>query len=295
MEWLRDAWIGWENYRTFAKPVALFFAVLLYLAMTRGKRSDAVGQMTGYSAVTALLCILPPTAAVLLIYQTRFYNYEWIWSLVPLTAVTALGGTLLLTERWRSWEKLNNICYNIVLAALIVGVILLCGRPGTDEWKQQTAPEKRAAAERVLTAAAEDSGGEEIYLWAPREILAHARVLDDSIKLLYGRNMWDNALNAYSYDSYPPELEDAFLWLEGAAENGQWSQRIEKADEPGGEITAKVTDGAEQITYALEAGANCIFLRDNLTEDAMKEAAAFSEANGLEIQRIEGYLFLKKR
>ena len=53
----------------------------------------------------------------------------------------------------------------------------------------------------------------ELCLWAPREILAHAREFDGSVQLIYGRNMWDITLNGYTYDTYTDGLRDIYVWM----------------------------------------------------------------------------------
>lgn len=295
MELMRNAWLGWQNYIDHGKFAALFLLAAVYLAVRHGRRKET-GQIARYGIAAAILCIFPPTAALLMCYQTRFYNYEWIWSLVPVTAVIALGGTWFVFDWKKSNKTIKNTCYNIVLAGMLAGMIALCGRLGEEAYDRQGEPAGRAEAERVLSEVAKQCGGRKVCLWAPRGILEYARALDGEMELLYGRNMWDIALNAYSYDTYGPETEQLYLWMEGIAEDGEWSQEREAGRDDGKSAAdAGELDGDRQLAYALQSGADCILLQDNLTEDAAAEMERFTAANNLETIQLEGYYLLIKR
>ena len=42
--------------------------------------------------------MIPVTAVGLMLYQTKFYDYEWVWSIVPLTAMTGFAVTVFVTD-----------------------------------------------------------------------------------------------------------------------------------------------------------------------------------------------------
>ena len=90
---VQDAWAGWINFTDSGKMAALAIVALLYLWLAFRCKGPQKRLMI-YGAITVTLCICPATAAVLMYYQTRFYNYQWIWSMVPLTALIAFAGTL---------------------------------------------------------------------------------------------------------------------------------------------------------------------------------------------------------
>lgn len=229
-ESLRSAWSGWMEFADRGKLAALLAAVLCYLLLSR-KRKGPQGRLILYGAVTAALCVCPVTAALLMKYQTLFYDYPWIWSIVPLTVVMALGGTLFLTEQWKTGTGYRTWLYNAALTLLCAAALVLCGGLGDERASVQASSptaaaasgggeqESRARAETVLRAVKEICGTDGC-LWAPREILEYARVQENAPRLLYGRNMWDAALNAYSYDVYSEELKELYLWMEHLTDYG---------------------------------------------------------------------------
>ena len=271
--YLRNAWSGWLEYTDGGKLVALFLVAVAYLSLTRKLRGPQ-GRLVLYGGIAAVMCIFPVTAAVLMRYQTLFYDYQWIWSYVPLTAVIALGGTSFLTEQCK---PLRGIVKNTILVLLCVGVLALCGGLGRGGAGTEPAVQEQAAVEAVLETARE-SCGEEFCLWAPKEILEYSRSLDAGVCLLYGRNMWDIALNAYCYDIYSEETVELYEWMEHLREYG------------------KETSMEEVRTYARKAfaiGADCILLPK---EEAVYQGdvAGLAEEGKLEVVELEGYYLLKK-
>ena len=78
---MTDAWLGWKSFISNGKLAALLLAALIFLWYNR---KQVERKLLVYTSVMAVCCILPVTAVVLMGYQTKFYDYEWIWSLVPL-------------------------------------------------------------------------------------------------------------------------------------------------------------------------------------------------------------------
>ena len=94
-ELLNNAWSGWLDYMGAGKLAGLAFLLLLLLWLLHlGNRRQQF--LCGYSLIFLAVCICPVTAGLLMLYQTKFYDYEWIWSLIPLTVLLACGGTVLL-------------------------------------------------------------------------------------------------------------------------------------------------------------------------------------------------------
>lgn len=95
-ELLRNAWNGWRAYTDPGKLAALLLVslVFLWIYYKRVPRKEFLI----YTTMTAVCCIFPVTAAALMLYQTRFYDYEWIWSIVPLTAMVSYGVVLFVTD-----------------------------------------------------------------------------------------------------------------------------------------------------------------------------------------------------
>ncbi len=246
-ESVRSAWVGWQSFTDGGKLAAPALAAFVYLIMRKGRLGPA-GRLVRYGGIAAALCICPVTAALLMRYQTSFYDYQWIWSAVPVTALIALGGTVFLTDQWKKggWR---TYLYNAALTVLCVGALALCGRLGECQVDAAAQQDERVQAEAVL-AQTREVFGEEFCLWAPQEILEYARTWDGRICLLYGRDMWDAALHAYSYDIYPEGAESLYQWMEHLRDYGAEGFGTPKA----------AARGRECVELAFSMGADAILL-----------------------------------
>lgn len=281
MELLKNAWFGWEKYIQDGKLVALLLAVLLFGWLYK-KGTEHKGLLL-YTTVMAVGCVFPLTAALLMIYQTRFFDYQWIWSAVPLTAVVAYGITLFLTELWKGTGREQKRTA-LAVTLLVAVALLLCGSLGLspeDKALGETADEERRVAYTVIEqlgalAEAEERQGT-IVLWAPAEIIEYAREADGRIKLLYGRNMWDVALNAYAYDVYGDNVVELYTVME-------------EMSHPTGQKMAKTP--AEYAEIAVGEGVNCIVLPDSV---AWAKILYMAEVLGATPREVEDYWILYGR
>lgn len=272
-EWLRNARLGWLDFTDAGKLAALFLASLLYLHF--GNRQNGLrGRLVVYAEIMALSCIFPVTAVLLMMYQTKFYDYPWIWSMVPLTAVVAFGGTLFMTGRWKSGRGYETWCRNALVTLCCAGILVLCGDIGRAEEDAAQKSGDRERAEAILEDVREVCGGD-FCLWAPREILEYARLEEDSVSLLYGRNMWDESLNAYSYDVYSKELCELYEWMDHLTDCG-----------------AEVSDPErrEYVQRAFDMGADCVLLPRESDEPRI-----FDCRDDMEIMELNGYDLVRMR
>lgn len=280
-EYLWNAWSGWRSFTDSGKLAVLFVALTVYLLMG-GKRKGAQKCLVVYGAVAGLLCIFPVSAMLLMIYQTPFYDYPWIWSIVPFTAVIALGGVMFLTDFWRKGSSYRTYFYNILLTLLVAGVLVLCGGLGINRIDAEKERQNREYAQAVLAEAFGDSlegsadGG--VCLWAPQEILEYARVENSRLCLLYGRNMWNLALNAYSYDSYSQDQIDLYEWMEHLTDY---------------DVSIDDAEGQEYVQKAFSMGADCILLPVEMQGWIPTETVW--QKDNVEVERLERYYLLKMR
>lgn len=305
LELINNAWLGWRTYVGAGKLPALLLAIFLFIFLYRNidtslKKNDLIfgtkeKRLYLYTAAMTLLCICPVTAAVLMLYQTKFYNYEWIWSYVPMTAVIAAGGSGILVLVWKKRYAMKDRIRAVSVTVLIACVAVVCGSVGAS-MSYQTAfalengdyesavlvqYDKAALLISEIEGAYREGRGPKaddtaICLWAPREILAHARQYSADIQLLYGRNMWDNALNAYSYDTYPEEYDRMYEWMELVSEYGEAYNESRQENIGNGEC----------VKNAMAAGVNVIVLPGNTLE---KTRADVAELTGAQVIEIEGY------
>ncbi len=265
-ELIKNAWTGWTDYIAQGKLAALFLAALLFCYMRREK--DEHGILL-YGGVVSLLCICPVTGAVLMKYQTRFYNYQWIWNLVPVTLVIAFAITVLLTNIWERYNE-RGVWRRAGFTALAIGILILCGDMGTGHAADRAGIENRQSAKAVLKAVEEQAQGQQICLWAPQEIMEAARSYSGEIGLVYGRDMWDLSLGAYTYDVYDENRQNLYLWMQEAEDTG--------------EMEIKTC-----LEAAKAAGANCILLPGNMGQEMLEGLKPDPEVH---IQMLEGYYFL---
>ena len=88
-EYLKNACLGWQNYLDAEKYIVFFFLILLIFWLRN--RWDSQKHLLNYSVAMAVLCIFPPTAVLLMLYQTRFYDYQWSLAMIPVKTVIAMG------------------------------------------------------------------------------------------------------------------------------------------------------------------------------------------------------------
>lgn len=272
MELFHNAWSGWQSYVEGGKVIALLPAALLFLWCSRKEKEQQVFVM--YASVATLGCILPVTAALIMRYQTGFYAYKDIWSLVPMTAVSACGAAVFLARKWKDGRQWRY--YGLPAAALVLAAVVFCAMPNPgalDDGREREKDQRQYVYGVVeqLAPLCRDAD-HPLCLWAPREIMEYAREADGRILLPYGRNMWDPSLNGYTYDSYGECQKQLYLWMEQYQE--EWSA----------DMAGEILPGLVQ-----EAGVNCILLPKNTDPDVV---AALEENWECRAQSIGDYLLL---
>ena len=269
---------GWLNFSVNGKTIALLFVSIGILWLVQRKNTNKVFR--AYLSVMTIACICPVTACFLMLYQTRFYDYPWIWSLVPITGGIAYGVTICNREIWTNLTITKS--KKIVVTIAWVGIIVLCGIYGISKSGVYTQNGVKPLSEdgelvvESLCTLDEDTN----MVWAPKEIIAALRQRS-GIKVLYGRNMWDAALGAYSYDEYSEEVKACFEWME-------WAQAYDPTIDA--ELEAlRYLDGIECGDYAKEQGVTVIVLPDGFDE----ELADLMETNlGVMARQIGGYYII---
>lgn len=292
-ELLKNAWLGWQNYTDEGKLAALLLAALLFLWLSQKQKKQRA--LLTYAAVMTVCCIFPVTAALLMLYQTRFYDYQWIWSMVPATIVTAYGITEFLTDKriyGENGEKRRKSSGDrflpIGVVALTAAVVILCGNLGQMQPKQREAAEAEQEYGELLLALTDNGQNNDICLWAPQEVMEYARIFNGHISLPYGRNMWDKALGAYSYDSYSQEDEELYRWMSGLEVSGSFDICAgQDGEQP------VLLSGEACMNIALSKGVNCILLPTGILQETLERAENVLGVHARELG--EYYLFSLKQ
>lgn len=273
MELINNARLGRMDYTESGKLAALLLLALLWFWFGSREHRNRYLPLLVYTTVMAVCCICPLTAAMLMTYQTGFYDYQWIWSLVPLTIVIALGGTLLRSELLQTYANGRaGKRRTIGITAAMLAVICLCAPLLQNTRNTQNTVSGQAETAKVLEFLLEDKEDKEITLWAPRMIMEYVRTLDGNIRMPYGRNMWDPALNAYSYDTYGEAEESLYRWMCSAEETGE------------GEDTAECMDLVKQLCVTH------ILLPGTLQPEGLTEIESYL---GVQAQTVENYYLLE--
>lgn len=202
---------GWRALTENNKMPVLLLAALLYLCLRKNKKTG--DTFVKYVLFMTILVLFPLTAAVLMTYQTRFYDYQWIWSFVPQTAAVAFGAVVFAGEDLAALydrKKRNAIAVGVGLVLLAV---VTCGL-NYQSLDAYLFAGSGYDCETVLQEIKQATEGEAL-VWAPEKMTEYIGQHDSSVKLLYGRNMWDLKLNAYFFDTYPEELTKLHSWMDG--------------------------------------------------------------------------------
>jgi hypothetical protein len=274
---LTSAWTGWLNYITYGKYAALFLGGVIFLWLTASPRKVSI-QMRRYGALTASLVICPISAALLMIYQTPFYGYGWLWSLVPVTAIIAYSGALVLDGRYKRGMNIIILC--------LIPAILLWGAPiGYSSLQERYLMTGNYGDVRLILDELNKEGNTDtICLWAPKEVMEWVRLEDGSINLPYGRNMWEPALGAYTYDTPSDAANSMYIWMEETGKD-EWIWES--------------TQTETVLLSALQMGVNRILLPEKVGEySAEKVREILAEAGGsmdrmeTSLTQIEGYYII---
>lgn len=280
-EFIYNAAIGLKTYYEAGKLVALLAASLVFLFLYYKKEKQM--PLLLYTAVIGLACTIPLSAAVLMVYQTKFYDYQWIWSYVPLVGVCAYAAVCLLEVS--CGEQKEGICKKqlYVGGGLLLVLILSAGfgRMQSSLEEQQPASEQETTS-ALLAQMEFFSKDESVCLWAPQEFLTRASESESKVTFLYGRNMWDEWLNAYAYDTYPEDWTALFEWMEALC-----VPREERAE---GEKPERQM--SEMLEMGFAAGANCVLLPGEMPK---YQESALEWLYNFEINVLDGYTLVQRR
>ena len=213
MDYLSRTISGMEQFFTADKMVVLLLAVFFLFWLQDKKETSVEGnKLLVFALVAGILLLCPITAVAGVIYQTAFYDYEWLWSMVPITIILSYAAVLLYDT------KVGNTNWKKKVAAVAAFLLLLfwCGNQGSLKTVDADVAEQQEKVIQLLEVLVQESAEEDIVLWAPKSIMQEARRSTGTIKLVYGRDMWEAKAGAYDYEAYSEVLTEAYEWIEDA-------------------------------------------------------------------------------
>lgn len=276
---------GMETYFSHDKTVVLLLAVLLVLWLgDKKKNHETHNRLLVYTTVISLALLFPVTAVVAVIYQSAYYDYEWVWSMVPVIAVVGYGAVRIYEMLER--EKRGRQIWWLGLLLLL----FFCGNQGCLKTASEEEAKTAVMAREIMVTVENAMDTEVPVLWGPKDIMQEIRRETGEIRLVYGKDMWDPKAGAYDYEAYSPELIRAYEWMDCvcvlSSENvGEQEMALyEKYD-----IPAQLS---EVVLYMMDSGVNVIVLPGNTAENLDKLLAETVEKANINVQKenVEQYV-----
>jgi len=184
METLIEYWNlalnGFAEWMTAYKYLAPVVGLMLYGYMCRERyRSRNQRAFWGYGVTVITLLMVPVTGMCFLIYQTRFYDYGWVWSMAPLAAILAGGVVELVfeqlpTETMIGGERMNGKRLAFIrLCGLLaaVAVLFMLGNQGRLQQASAEELQVRDSSEEILQYMEEQALLQDTILWGPKDMM----------------------------------------------------------------------------------------------------------------------------
>lgn len=240
-ELFQNALNGPGSYFRSNYMVVLVMGLFLYFFVVETDITSREKRLLRLAAVLLALMLFPVSAMALMLYQTRYYSYSWIWSLMPVTLLISWGSVTVLWRHTGQNRRDGRAARRLTAGvAVLLVLLLLTGNLGSIQTLSEEEKDQNNRAEQVAACLQEIAGTKESLLWGSRPVLEAVRRQNSGIKVLYGRNMWEPAVAAHTYDTYPLEQQRLF----------DWAELIDKGD-------------AYEVSQALT-----IFLEDRVGEEA---------------------------
>lgn len=262
---------GFAQWMTAYKylPVVIGFLIYGYVFRERYK-SRIQREFWLYGLATMTLFMIPLTGLFFLIYQTRFYDYGWGWSMVPLTGILAVGVVELVFEQLtpgvmiageglkEKWVMPARLCALLAAAA----VFFMLGNQGRLQQVSEEELQVRQESEEILQYMEEQGFLQDTVLWGPKDVMQYLRSHSGEVTLFYGRDMWDAKSGAYDYDIYDEAELGCYNWMEMVSDEfNLYLLEVQQAPEEVHEALAT----EEFLQEAVVRGVNLIILPTEIT------------------------------
>lgn len=209
------------------KYLALVIIGMFFLwILGRYKKSQSTRHLMLFGITMTLLVIVPITGMLLMAYQTKFFDYRHLFLLlfpmvfIPWAITEALDqGVNYMKQNAEEGDLIKEKPWVVRTAGAAIAVcfLMLSGNLLTEgvEVNFTFAKDKVPASAMEVFELLEDRD----VLIAPNEVIEYARAYDGDIKLIYGRDMWQPALRAYTYNTYDEETCEIYKWMQNEVVN----------------------------------------------------------------------------
>ncbi len=281
-DYLGRAYNGLFQYLSQNGFVVILIAVLLFFWLSENKETNQkTNRLLVYTMLMVVILICPLSAIAVMIYQTSFYDYTWAWSLVPLTMVIAYGVTVFWSKEKWSLRKLGII-------GMTVLILCLSGNQGMIQKASDQEVATRKEVKEILQEIQAFWDSKECVIWGPKRVMQEIRRYNGRVRLLYGKDMWDEKSGAYDYEAYSQEMTEAYLWLEKAVEYADFADTLEnpKAAIEQLDELYKWSDNAEDtVEQVLGAGANIIIWPNIMSAYMEDTISSILQVKEIEMQK----------
>ncbi len=287
--YLGQACEGLLQYLSQNNLVVILAAVLMFFWLSKTKETNKkTNRLLVYTLVMVIVLVCPLSAMAVMIYQTSFYEYSWAWSFVPITIVIAYGLTVF-------WEKEESPRRRLCMLGISIIILCLVGNQGMIQKASTQDVTNRRESNEILQEIHSFCTENECLLWAPERIMQEIRRHDGRIKLVYGKDMWDQKSGAYDYEVYSQEMTDAYVWLEEVMDYYDLAVSVETPEETISFLDEQYEWSAHakaHVDNMVEAGVSIIILPELVSVfiEADMESIVQEYGKGLDKTYRAGYV-----
>lgn len=219
-------------WNSFVQGLSLEVGAGKYLALSlmgvfflwllgRYRKNKTTRELLLFEIALGVLVIFPLTAMLLMKYQTAFFGYRHLLLLlfpmifIPWALTEAVEQGLNVMKRNAEEGELvkeRPWVARMIGVFIAVCLLMLSGNMVSEGVETNFTLSKEKVPASVMEVLELIEDGE--VLVAPNEVLEYARAYNGDIKLLYGRDMWQPELRAFTYNIYDETACEIYEWMQ---------------------------------------------------------------------------------
>lgn len=189
---------------------ALFLAGLIALWNAKSEQKKDTELLFRYALVVLLLIISPPYLYLVgRLFTGYAINNMFLW-LLPLTPVLL---KVFSDAAGAVQNRGNRVAF--VLAAAVLLVLAGTSSFQPQSWRMVDnhyyIPEDTLQVLQRIRQIRLERGQEEMVIWGPEQLMNYARIYDDGLLLVYGRDLWEGTPDSEMHQIYEAEAYNAHL------------------------------------------------------------------------------------